>query len=102
MTKLEELRRTNRNRLFQHLGIVSLQRELTPDECQKVDLMLSVGKSISEILSALRASSAIPKRRQAETEDSLAEEVDCAPSDEVDSYCMGTPLELNFYKYADK
>ena len=99
MKTLEEIRQNNRQRLVKHIGHAVYQRAPNPDEVLKINILIDLGKGISEILSFLRESSEENKIRSHRV-NSKSSIIEYRVEDTEDRHdFFRTPLEKHFHEY---
>lgn len=99
MKTLEEIRQNNRQRLLKHIGQAVYQRAPNPEEVSKINLLIDLGKEISEILLFLRESKKEQKAslRCVNLKSSI---IESRFNDyENKNALLRTPLEKHFHKY---
>lgn len=99
MKTIEEIRQINRQRLVKHIGQAVYQRAPNPEEALKINLLIDLGKRISEILLFLRESSEEQKtssRRVNSESSSIEYRIDNSKNRQD---FLRTPLEKNFQEY---
>lgn len=99
MNTLEEIRQNNRQRLVKHIGHAVYRRAPNPDEALKINILIDLGKGISEILSFLREGGEENKIRT-RCVNSKSSIIEYSTEDaEGGRVFFQTPLEKHFYEY---
>lgn len=98
MKSIEQIRQANRQRVIRHVGLILYQRELTPEEVIKLNLMLDIGTAIPEVLSVLR----MEDNKTADAP--CCNYLTCASNpnslqNNVNEKYQRTPLQMHFHSY---
>lgn len=99
MRTIEDIRQSHRNNIILHIGNCIYGRHPSGEQIKKIEVLLDIGRSIPEILSALRRSDEKIADPESTTEYSVKAEIDDYSESGTEFLCMRTPLEKYFHGY---
>jgi hypothetical protein len=99
MRNIENIRKKHRNNIILHVGKFIYGRYPSSEEIKEIELMLDIGRTIPEILAALRLSNKKIADPESTTESTGSVDIVDYSSFGNEYSCLRTPLERHFQEY---
>ncbi len=101
MKTLENIKQEHRNRIIKHICHIVFRNEASSDDVNKINIMITLGKTIPEVISSLRRVNDDHKTIPIDV-NSISAVVNAYSSvNGNDRNSLRTPLETHFHRYAD-